>query len=864
VIIGGWRYTDTLTEQGVVAVYHGSATGIGDHTTPLDADWYQLGDRADASWGFSVDTAGDWCGNGASGVIVGAPYYLQPPYDDELGLVRVYCGEVGTGLEATPSWEGEGETLGEHYGYSVATAGDIDGNFAPAFVIGSRAHNGSRGRVTISGQDPIDGTQVDASFGYSVAPAGDVDGDGFADVVVGEYLYDVDGLTNAGRAVVYRGTGAGIGSLRNVYGLSELEVSVSGAGDVNGDGYSDVIVGAPNYDAGLAGEGLVRVYFGQASGVSATDWEATGNQAGAELGSSVGSAGDVDGDGFEDIVIGAPGYDNGASDEGAVFVFLGSATGLGDDATPADADWRAEGNEAEMRLGIAVAGAGDVNGDGYGDVVVGAQSPSSERDGAFLWLGSAGGLGTEGTPDNADWSALNLASAVATAGDVNADGYSDVAVNSSPYGCVYVYLGTPSHRGLMVDPHWINCGLTGDLFGYSISSAGDVNGDGFSDLIVGAPGDFSGDAGEAYVFHGSPLGLPESWDWYESGPTSSCHFGTGVSSAGDVNGDGFSDVVISLPDCGVYPYTYFVYHGSESGLSTSPDLEGEGENFGDVEEVAGVGDVDGNGFGDFVARSTSHRRTRVYFGGGGIGRTVNLRQLQADASGPIPALCASATPDSFRLELTGRSPFGTGGARVEWEVKPLGVPLDGTGTQVSSDYSLPLSIDELASGLQHSRAQKWRVRLLNDPVTSPFAGPASRWIALPWNGQQEAKLRTFSPSNPAGRVPDQPDWPGLPLTVSRAGGDEVTLEWGPSCIAGDTDYAVYEGTLGDYDSHFAVYCGTTGLTTITYEPLLPGDRYFLVVPLNETREGSYGTDSAGVERVQGEMVCVPQEVGVCP
>ncbi|MCK4523384.1 FG-GAP repeat protein, partial [candidate division WOR-3 bacterium] len=136
--------------------------------------------------------------------------------------------------------------------------------------------------------------------------------------------------------------------------------SVSSAGDVNGDGYSDIIVGAYGYDNGEIDEGMVFVYYGSSTGPSAAaDWIGESNQVNARYGNSVASAGDVNGDGFSDIIVGANWYDNGQIDEGMVFVYYGSSTG-----PSAAADWIGESNQVNARYGNSVASAGDVNGDG--------------------------------------------------------------------------------------------------------------------------------------------------------------------------------------------------------------------------------------------------------------------------------------------------------------------------------------------------------------------------------------------------------------------------------------------------------------------------------------------------------------------
>ncbi len=199
----------------------------------------------------------------------------------------------------------------------------------------------------------------------------------------------------------------------------------------------------------------------------------------------------MNGDGYSDVVVGAPYYDSGQADEGMAYLYLGSSLGLL--ATPA---WTAEGDQSGANLGRSVRTAGDVNGDGYSDVIVGV------------------------------------------------DGYA----NSPVYGRACVYFG--STAGLSSAPTWIAEGdQSGSRFGWCVDSAGDVNGDGFSDVIVGAHYYDNGeyDEGAAFVFHGGPSGPNWVTNWYAKGVQADEYFGDSVASAGDVNGDGFGDIIFGAP-----------------------------------------------------------------------------------------------------------------------------------------------------------------------------------------------------------------------------------------------------------------------------------------------------------------------------
>jgi hypothetical protein len=484
----------------------------------------------------------------------------------------------------------------------------------------------------------LESSQSDSALGVSVSGAGDVNGDGYADVIVGADHYDA-GQVDEGAAFIFLGSALGIADggpataatqLESNQGGANLGVSVSGAGDVNGDGYSDVIVGASQYSSGQNLEGAAFIFHGGASGIpnggpviAATQLES--NQLGANLGVSVSGAGDVNGDGYADVIVGSGKYTNGQANEGAAFVFHGGVLGVAD-GNPVTAATQLESNQASANLGVSVSGAGDVDGDGYADVIVGSDQYNAGQAGegaAFIFMGRALGIAdadpsTAATQLESNEVSANLGSSVSSAGDVNGDGYSDVIVGAPvygflPYGAAFIFLGSSSG---IADGNPVSAAtqLLSDqqpsAMG-TVSGAGDVNGDGYADVIVGAPGyGFSGN-GAAFVFLGSSSGIPDG------GPAtayaqllsdeSGANLGAQVAGAGDVNGDGYADVIAGapihgFPDAGAA----FIYLGGATGIANgNPSnsatlLESDQADALLGYSVSGAGDVNADGYSDVI------------------------------------------------------------------------------------------------------------------------------------------------------------------------------------------------------------------------------------------------------------------------
>jgi len=333
-------------------------------------------------------------------------------------------------------------------------------------------------------------------------------------------------------------------------------VSVSGAGDLNSDGYDDVIVGANNYSSGI---GRAYVYFGGSSMDNTADVTLTGEGTGSFFGVSVSGAGDLNGDGYDDVIVGAHYY---SSKTGRAYVYFGGSS------MNNTADVTLTGEGTDNQFGYSVSGAGDLNGDGYDDVIVGAPYYSSGTGRAYVYFGgssmnnTADVIMTGGTYDC-------FGNSVSGTGDLNGDGYDDVIVGAYDYssgtGRAHVYFGGSSMNNTA------DVTLTGEEainhFGCSVSGAGDLNGDGYDDVIVGAY-NYSSETGRAYVYFGGSS-MDKTADVIMTGEGISNAFGCSVSGAGDANSDGYDDVIV-----GAYVYSEstgrsYVYFGGSSMNNTA-------------------------------------------------------------------------------------------------------------------------------------------------------------------------------------------------------------------------------------------------------------------------------------------------------
>ncbi|MBL8497369.1 MAG: FG-GAP repeat protein [Nitrosomonas sp.] len=463
----------------------------------------------------------------------------------------------------------------------------------------------------------IDGEGVDFFSGVSVSSAGDINGDGLDDVMVGalrSYYFSY----HDGRSYVVFGQNSGfdavidLASLDGTDGFRMIESRapylVSDAGDVNGDGFDDALIGVEgSYGVYNSSEGAAYVVFGKAGGFAADlDLSTLDGKNGfsmdgtGKVNVTVSSAGDVNGDGVDDVIVGA---------RTASYVVFGKTSGFdaGLDLSGLDGNdgFRLEGGGAE------VSGAGDINGDGFDDVMVtvGADAYGADQNTGYVVFGKASGFNSTldlASLDGSDGFSFSdgksnpQPNSVSNIGDINGDGLDDIVFGTQAFydeashtdyeSAMYVLFGRTAGFSSEVDLSHLD-GSNGfridgaeseQYYGVSVDGAGDVNGDGFDDVIVGTDQ-------TAYVVFGKASSFDATLDLTmltsEMGFTVTAipgrTFFSSVSSAGDVNNDGFDDLIIGAPFDNLEHFegsSYVVFGRSDFGNGGLPEILGTPED----------------------------------------------------------------------------------------------------------------------------------------------------------------------------------------------------------------------------------------------------------------------------------------------
>lgn len=594
-----------------------------------------------------------------------------------------------------------GIDAGDFSGISVSSVGNVNGDGFDDVIVGVPFANksyvvfGKSGRFgaslnlsTLNGTNGFVLNGSGPSLGSSVSSAGDVNGDGFDDLIIADGYPSGDSYVVFGRRDF--GSSFNVADLNGSNGFSlnldvgqpyqNLSLSVGSAGDINGDGFDDLLLGAPGdtYHSG----GLSFVVFGNAGHFSARlDLSTLDGRNGFvidngnsldNLGRSVSEAGDINGDGFDDLIIGDP--ENLSDFSSQSYVVFGKAGDFSASLNVADLDgsngFKLNGINGIYDLsGTSVSSAGDINGDGFDDIIIGAPSadPNGQEDSgeSYVVFGKSGGFDA-----SLNLSALN--------------GNNGFKINSSDHDLR-------------------------DLSGSSVSSAGDVNGDGFDDIIIGAPGVAPYGTGESYVVFGKPGGFSSSLNlssingsngFVINGIDLFDSSGSSVSAAGDVNGDGFDDLMIEASGADPAGESYVIFGHNFTAKVTQSGSEGNDTLTGTASDEILIGGL-GND------KLIGGKGIDVLYGGGGDD-IISFGAIDRRSNG------GSGT-DTLRIETSGNINLTTisNNRFTEFEV------IDITGTSNNSltfdhldvldlsDTSNRLIVNGNAGDLVTSTGQGW-------------------------------------------------------------------------------------------------------------------------------------------------------------
>ncbi|MCA9323075.1 MAG: FG-GAP repeat protein, partial [Planctomycetes bacterium] len=584
-------------DAGQARVYSGATAGL-----LRSVDGLAAGDR----FGTTVAALGDLDGDGVAEYAVSAPYSDGLTGLSDVGEVWIFSGSNGALMTRL-----SGAQSNDDFGRSMADVGDLDGDGIPDFVIGVPGFDfmgGDVGEVCLySGASRtrinlvIRGSAPNDEFGHSVAGLGDVDGDLVPDLIVGAHLGDgTSPFSNVGYVRIVSGVdGSTIDTIVGAQPIGLFGSAVARAGDLDADGVEDFIVAARLHDANGVDSGRVFIYSGATRiNLHMVDGEVAGDQ----LGTSIAGNFDFDGDGTPDYAMGSSTSDHASTNAGRVLIHSGADHLL---------LLAIDGAEPGARSGAALSLAGDLDGDGLGELVIGAPeeddllSIDTGRVRVYSLRDPSVIIHHDGV--NAD---DRLGERFDVLGDLNGDGAQDYIVSArladvsfANAGAVHIVSGAD---GSLVMPV-IDGFQAASQLGTSVAGPGDVNGDGTPDFATGAPAEDAGmlvKPGRVHLHSGVDGSILFSID----GTQDNEQFGIAMAAIGDLDGDGVSDLAIGAffsdpPD----PTTMnplvnagrvYLHSGANGALIRMIDGTTAGDRFGGA--VDGVGDIDGDGVPDLI------------------------------------------------------------------------------------------------------------------------------------------------------------------------------------------------------------------------------------------------------------------------
>ncbi|MBK7874636.1 MAG: VCBS repeat-containing protein [Planctomycetes bacterium] len=504
-----------------------------------------------------------------------------------------------------------------------------------------------------------------------------------------------------------------------------LGVSVSYVGDLNADGKPEFVVGAPeNGNVFTVAEGYARVYNG-ATGLSL--YLFNGGATNDGFGNAVGAS-DVNNDGKPDVLVGAPTAGTAGNQTGRVYVY----NGANGSSTPL---FTFSGVAAGEQLGAAVAGAGDVNADGFQDVIVGAPAAASAKGLARVYSGQSGSvLYTINGVTNND----NLGFSVDGIGDVTGDGRSEFIVGSR-------LVGAKVYNGATGAVLYTIAAVGNDGVGTSAAGCGDVNNDGTPDFIVGAPQDgsvFSPGPGYAKVFSGASGALL----WTVSGDANGDRFGWSVGSGRDVNSDGRADFLVGADQNSSNSIGYArLFSGATGTVIHTVAGVNTGERLGAAVDL--VGDLNADGRGEFATGAPGTTN-----GANAQAGQVRVFSYQPGAAGSFEAFCFGDNLDPLVTTDCPCANFGSAGHGCANSANSTGALLAGAGVPVPDNVVLT------ATGMPGAVSC---IFLQGDALTDTFFGDGVNCV-----GGSLIRLRTKTASGGAASFPDSTDT----VTLSARGG----------------------------------------------------------------------------------------------